>query len=306
MDQQAANYKLQTERMRAYNTSLSNNQDPLVRGVQQYAIAAGIQDKPWDEQVEAYRAAKFAPERRTSAEKDTEFLMTATPEERAAYFARKGVKTETLADGSLVAVRDDGSYEVLFDSEGQIQGAAEMAAAKGQATGEAKIDWEVVGNVETNLSTLADEWEAAQYGIERGREALSMLAEGEVDPGLISGLVLDYLGIGSSRLAYFQNLSQQQLFEELANATLTPVSDADIRALAKLFTSAYQSPEVAKGNLEAFLSRKEREQERKSGRMRREISRVKDGGYRSGLLQTYQPFVDFKAITSWDDVPGGE
>ena len=306
MDQQMANYKLQSDRMRAIQQDRDTNQDPLVRGIQQYAIAAGIQDKPWDEQVKAYKAAKFAPERRTAAEKDTEFLMTATPEERAAYFARKGVKTETMADGSLVAVRDDGSYEVLFDSEGQIQGAAEMAAAKGQATGEAKIDWEVVGNVETNLYTLADEWEAAQYGIERGREALSMLAEGEVDPGLISGLVLDYLGIGSSRLAYFQNLSQQQIFEELANATLTPVSDADIRALAKLFTSAYQSPEVAKGNLEAFLSRKEREQERKSGRMRREISRVKDGGYRSGLLQTYQPFVDFKAITSWDDVPGGE
>ena len=115
------------------------------------------------------------------------------------------------------------------------------------------------------------------------------------------------MGIGSSKLAYYQNLSQQTLFEELNGAKLTPVSDADIRALAKLFTSASQSPEVARGNLEAFLLRKEREQERKGGRMRREASRIKDEGYRADIMKTYKPFMDFKAIDSWDEVkePGG-
>jgi hypothetical protein len=222
-----------------------------------------------------------------------------------------------LANG-LLEVRTDpyggqGVYDLSTNqfttaySPDQIaSGKALIAGAEGQATGKAANDWDVVKQVETSLSTLADEWEASNAGVMRGREALALLESGEVEPGLVAGTVLDYLGIGSSKLAYYQNLSQQQLFEELGSATLTPVSDADIRALAKLFTSASQSPDVAKGNLEAFLSRKEREQERKSGRMRREIRRIDDADYRDGLSETYQPFIDFKAISSWDNVPGGE
>lgn len=196
-----------------------------------------------------------------------------------------------------------GEFTTAYTPSQIAAGKALIEGATGEAAGEAKTNWEVVGQVEGNLSTLADEWEASHAGVRRGREALEMLNSGEVEPGLVSGMVLDYLGIGSSRLAYFQNLSQQQLFEELSNATLTPVSDADIRALAKLFTSASQSPEVARGNLEAFLMRKERELERKSGRMRRETNRIKDQGYRTGLMETYSPFLDFKAIDAWEKVP---
>ena len=222
-----------------------------------------------------------------------------------------------LANGLLEVRTDPYGGQGVFDlSTGQFTPEytpEQIAAGKGlikgaeaQATGSAQTDWKVVQDVETNLSTLADEWEASNAGVMRGREALRMLNSKEVEPNLVAGAVLDYLGIGSSRLAYFSNLSQQQLFEELGNATLTPVSDRDIQALAKLFASAKQSPEVAKGNLEAFMRRKEKEMERKSGRMRREANRIKDADYRDGLLETYQPFMEFKAITSWDDVPGGE
>ena len=200
-----------------------------------------------------------------------------------------------------------GEFTTAYTPEQIASGKALIAGSTANAQGAAQTDWKVVGEVETNLSTLADEFEASRAGVERGREALAMLNSKEVEPGLVAGTVLDYLGIGSSKLAYFQNLSQQQLFEELSNATLTPVSDADIRALAKLFTSASQSPEVARGNLEAFLARKEREQERKGGRMRREASRIKDEGYRTDIMNTYKPFMDFKVIDSWDKVvpPGG-
>ena len=198
-----------------------------------------------------------------------------------------------------------GEFTPEFTPEQIAAGKGLIKGAEAQATGSAQTDWKVVQDVETNLSTLADEWEASNAGVMRGREAIKMLNEGEVEPNLVAGAVLDYLGIGSSRLAYFSNLSQQQLFEELGSATLTPVSDRDIQALGKLFASARQSPEVAKGNLEAFMRRKEKEMERKSGRMRREANRIKDADYRDGLLETYQPFMEFKAITSWDDVPGG-
>lgn len=202
--------------------------------------------------------------------------------------------------------KSTGEFTTEYTPEQIAAGKSLIAGSEAQATGAAQTDWKVVQDVETNLATLADEWEASNAGVVRGREALKMLNEGEIEPNLVAGTILDYLGIGSSRLAYFSNLSQQQLFEELGNATLTPVSDRDIQALAKLFASAKQSPAVAKGNLESFLSRKEKEMERKSGRMRREINRVGDENYRSSLLETYQPFVEFKAITSWDDVPGGE
>ena len=200
-----------------------------------------------------------------------------------------------------------GEFTTAYTPSQIASGKALIAGSTANAQGAAQTDWKVVGDVETNLSTLADEFEGSRAGVQRGRQALEMLNSGQVEPGLVSGAVLDYLGIGSSKLAYYQNLSQQTLFEELNGAKLTPVSDADIRALAKLFTSASQSPEVARGNLEAFLLRKEREQERKGGRMRREASRIKDEGYRADIMKTYKPFMDFKAIDSWDEVkePGG-
>lgn len=293
-----ANQDLAKERMSNYR----RNQNQLApSSVREYEYLKTL--SPEDQEL--YFRNKRG-DQRTSGQKNTAFLNEATPEERTAFFQQMGYQTKTLPDGSVVAVSPDGqTTEILWDANSMQQGAANLAGGIANAQGGAKVDWEVVSNVETNLSTLADEWEASNAGVQRGREALELLSSGEIEPGLVAGTVLDYLGIGSSKLAYYQNLSQQQLFEELGSATLTPVSDADIRALAKLFTSASQSPEVARGNLEAFLTRKEREQERKSGRMRREINRIGDEGYRSGLLETYQPFVDFKAINKWEDVPGG-
>lgn len=250
MDQQAANYKLQTDRMRAYNTSLSNNQDPLVRGVQQYAIAAGIQDKPWDEQVEAYRAAKFAPERRTSAEKDTEFLMTATPEERAAYFARKGVKTETLADGSLVAVRDDGSYEVLFDSEGQIQGAAEMAAATTQATEQTADNAQFRATAIGNLQQSSAEETILQGALDTSEFFLERFESGDLEgaTGMISGF-FSQLGFGPEPLG---DLDAEQVRTTLSNLGITnlaPVTVREIMMVNQMWADASAGKDVNVGRL---------------------------------------------------------
>jgi hypothetical protein len=310
IDQQALSHKLANER---YASMRSGSQDPIVRGVQQYAAAAGLTNLPWDEQVEAYRKTKQSmyadPAQSVYGQKMDDITKLLNGDDAGATKLANGL-LEVRPDpygGQGVFDLSTGEFTTAYTPEQIASGKAMIAGSTANAQGAAQTDWKVVGEVETNLSTLADEFEASRAGVQRGRQALEMLNSGQVEPGLVSGAVLDYLGIGSSKLAYYQNLSQQTLFEELNGAKLTPVSDADIRALAKLFTSASQSPEVARGNLEAFLLRKEREQERKGGRMRREASRIKDEGYRADIMKTYKPFMDFKAIDSWDEVkePGG-
>ena len=250
MDQQMANYKLQTDRMRAYNNSLTNSQDPLVRGVQQYAIAAGIQDKPWDEKVAAYKAAKFAPERRTAAERDTEFLMNATPEERAAYFARKGIKTETLADGSLVAVRDDGSYEVLFDSEGQIQGAAEMAAATTQAAERTADNAQFRATAIGNLQQSSAEETILQGALDTSEFFLERFESGDLEgaTGMISGF-FSQLGFGPEPLG---DLDAEQVRTTLANLGITnlaPVTVREIMMVNQMWADASAGKDINVGRL---------------------------------------------------------
>jgi hypothetical protein len=308
--QAVQSWELQNERMRQLKQAQGDNpfleyETALQRGY--FKLKDG--ESP-DQGFLRYTQERFAPKNKSVYQQkmgDLTSLMGGN-EEAATKLANGLLEVRTDPYGGQgVFDLSTGQFTPEYTPEQIAAGKGLIKGAEAQATGGAQTDWKVVQDVETNLSTLADEWEASNAGVMRGREALAMLnSTDSPEPGLIAGAVLDYLGIGSSRLAYFSNLSQQQLFEELGNATLTPVSDRDIQALGKLFASARQSPEVAKGNLEAFMRRKEKEMERKSGRMRREANRIKDADYRDGLLETYQPFMEFKAITSWDDVPGGE
>ena len=303
-------HDLQNERLRALKASEKDNpfreyEEAKARGY--FTLADGEQD---DAGFLRYTRERFAPKKASVyQEKMGDLTSLMNGDEGGATKLANGlleVRTDPYG-GQGVFDLSTGEFTPEYTPEQIAAGKGLIKGAEAQATGGAQTDWKVVQDVETNLSTLADEWEASHAGVLRGREALKMLEGPDaVEPNLVAGAVLDYLGIGSSRLAYFSNLSQQQLFEELGSATLTPVSDRDIQALGKLFASARQSPEVARGNLESFLRRKEKEMERKSGRMRRETNRIKDADYRDGLMETYQPFMEFKAITSWDDVPGGE
>jgi len=309
--QAVQSWELQNERMRALKASQADNpfleyETALERGY--FKLNDG--ESP-DEGFLRYTRERFAPKKASVyQEKMGDLTALMNGDEAGATKLANGlleVRTDPYG-GQGVFDLSTGEFTPEYTPEQIAAGKGLIKGAEAQASGSAQTDWKVVQDVETNLSTLADEWEASNAGVMRGREALAMLNDPTqpVEPNLVAGAVLDYLGIGSSRLAYFSNLSQQQLFEELGSATLTPVSDRDIQALGKLFASARQSPEVAKGNLEAFMRRKEKEMERKSGRMRREVGRIKDVDYKNGLLETYQPFMEFKAITSWDDVPGGE
>lgn len=308
IDGQRANYELMTARARQLQQSSVDNpfyEYELAKSKGYFTLGEGEDDTAG---FRRYTQERFKnTDTRTAGMKDADYLQSATPDERTAYFQGKGYTTKTLPDGSVVSVSDDGTtVETLFDASAMQAGAGALAAAKTEGTEGQKNKWEVIGQVETRLEEDAIEFENTQAGLERGRQALSMIDSGEVEPGLVSGAVLQYLGIGTERAAYFQGLSQEQLFEELANATLTPVSDADMRALAKLFASSMQSPETAAGTLKAFIDRKERGLERKAKAMRRNLNRVDDEDYRQGLEDTYQPFFQFRAISSWDDVPGGE
>lgn len=306
---QLNNYKLMTERARAMQASKVDNpfyEYELAKQKGYFTLNEGEDDTAG---FRRYTQERFKnTDTRTAGMKDADYLRTATPEQRTAYFQGKGYTTKTLPDGSVVSVSDDGTtVETLFDASTMQAGAAALAGAQTEATESTKNKWEVIEQVETRLEEDALEFESIQSGLNRGRQALSMIEEGEVDPGLVSGAILQYLGVGDERLAYFQGLTQEQLFEELANATLTPVSDADIRALAKLFASAMQSPEVAAGALKAFIDRKERGLERKAGAMRRNLKRIDDEDYRQGLEETYDTFFKYKAIRNWGAVvPGGK
>ena len=213
------------------------------------------------------------------------------------------LEVKTGPNGELgVYDKSTGEFRTDMTPDTIAAGKAMIAGAQTGATESQKNKWEVIGNVETTMSELADEWEASYAGVMRGRDALEMIKSGQADTGLLQGLMLDYLGMGDYDLARFNNMSTQQIFEELSSNTLTPVSDADIRQLAKLFASASQSPEVARGNLESFLLRKERELERKSGRMRRELRRIDDADYRDSMSTNYERFLQFKALTTDDEV----
>lgn len=303
IDQQMANYKLQTDRMRAIQQGRDANQDPLVRGVQQFAIAAGITDKPWAEQVEAYREAKFAPESRTAGQKDTDFLMSATPEERAAYFARKGVKTETLADGSLVAVRDDGTYEVLFDSEGQIQGAARMAAETTQATERTADNAQFRATAIGNLQQSSAEETILQGALDTSESFLERIESGDLEgaTGMVSGF-FSQLGFGPEPLGDLDAEQVRMTLSHLGITNLAPVTVREIMMVNQMWAAASAGKKINIGRLKNSIRNIRRAMKDLEFERNRNLKELK----RYGTEEDYNHYYDqYGTVDTMEELLGG-
>jgi hypothetical protein len=257
IDQQALSHKLANERIRAMQAP-KTGQDSIVQGVKQYAEAAGIADKPWEEQVEAYRKVKQSmysdKDPRTSEMKNVEFLTNASPEERKAFFDQKGIETQQLPDGSLVSVKEDGSTEVLFDAEGQWQGAMELASSKATGTKEAE-------QVSTDMARLRD-IAVASVGFEQTMgmmdgwiDQLSSTDPESLKTGLVNGFLVE-MGLGGTELEgeALANEVEQALYS-LQITNLAPVTEKEIEFIKGLFMDLKSPTDVNIGKLKGSLKR---------------------------------------------------
>lgn len=256
---------------------LTQQQDPLVRGVQQYAAAAGIQDRPWDEKVQAYRQAKFAPESRTAGMRETDFLLNASPEERIAFFERKGINTQQLPDGSLVSVDEMGNTEVLFDAQTQQLGAKALEAAKTQGRERTQANEGFRANAIQALQQSSAEESVLQGVLDTSEMFLDRIESGDLEgaTGVVSGL-FSQLGFGPSPMG---ELDAEQVRMTLANLGITnlaPVTVREIMMVNQMWAEASAGRDINVGrlrsairNINRALTDMEHERNRNLGELKR-------------------------------------
>lgn len=192
-----------------------------------------------------------------------------------------------MAAGSLKITDMQGGGIKVFDSAGNLvkeitspkeaQGfkqAYENAGSFGSKSGEAAVT--DLQGFETDFAEIADGFSETQASIARGREAMSMLEEGEVDSGFVQGAIAKTFGIGDRQMGKLQGLSGQELINALSQTTLVPVSDTDIKKLELMFANISQDPEFAMGILDSFLAERERNLVISRDKFRRRIDRLRE------------------------------
>lgn len=305
-DQRVQNYELQNQRLNALRTG-ATNEDPLVRGVKQYAEAAGIADKPWDEQVAAYRKAKFADPKKTATELrydavnelfDGDSDKATKVMEGLVYQKERADGTIGVWDQSLNGGLGDWASEDAF-TLGQVLKATELkAAAEERGTRSEAYDWDTIDRVESDLMTEADKFDKAARAITLGETAIEQIEsmKGTADePGFVQGVFQKILGIGSEKLGELAGLSGQALINALADTTLTPVSDRDIITLEQMFASITDDPEVALGKLKIFIKNKKEDQRMNVGKMRRRAKRLGDNDIGNDLRSEYNRYLTWES-----------
>lgn len=249
------NQKMQLERL---SQMRAGSQDPIVRGVQQYAAAAGLTHLPWNEQVAAYREAKQSMyaerDTRTAQEKNADFLLNATPEKREAYFADKGIETKTLEDGSLVAIDEQGNYEVLFDATTQQLGAEALESAKTRGT---KVQEQVQEDM-MRLRTIEEssfELDQAITSMNGWMDTLKGMKESGNDTGLVSGFLKELGLMGNETDGKLMGDQVEQALINLGIVNLAPVTDKEMAEIKKLFIDLKSPTDVNIGKLKSALNR---------------------------------------------------
>ena len=305
-DQRVKNYELQNQRLNAIRTG-ATNEDPLVRGVKQYAEAAGITDRPWDEQVAAYRKAKFADPKKTATELryDAVTELFDGDEDKATKIMEGMVYQKERADGtigvwdqSLNGGLGDWASEDAF-TLGQVLKATELnAQAAERGTRREKYDWDTIDRVEADMMTEADKFDKAARAITLGETAIAQIESmqgTEDEPGFVQGVFQKVLGIGSEKLGELAGLSGQALINALADTTLTPVSDRDIITLEQMFASITDDPKVALGKLKVFIQNKKEDQRMNVSKMRRRVKRLGDDDIGNDLRNEYNRYLTWES-----------
>ena len=217
-----------------------------------------------------------------------------------------------MAGGALQLVDLEGGGVRILDLAGnlvkeitnaeQAQGfkqAYENAGAYGSKSGDAAVT--DLQAFEKDFKEIADGFSQTQGAIARGREAMSMLENAEVDSGFVQGAIAKTFGIGDRQMGKLQGLSGQALIDALSATTLVPVSDTDIKKLELMFANISQDPEFAMGILDSFLAEKERELVIKRDSFTRRIDRLKaNPNIRNtdreaeSFIKTYNSIYNFK------------
>lgn len=249
------NQKMQMERLTQMR---AGSQDPIVRGVQQYAAAAGLTHLPWNEQVAAYREAKQSMyadrDTRTAQEKNADFLLNATPEEREAYFADRGIETKTLEDGSLVAIDEQGNTEVLFDAKTQQLGAEALESSKTRGQ---RVQEQVQEDM-LRLRTIEEssfELDQAVTSMNGWMEKLKAMKDSGNDTGLVSGFLKEFGIMGDETDGEMMAAQIETALTNLGIVNLAPVTDKEMEEIKKLFIGLKRPTDVNIGALKASLDR---------------------------------------------------
>jgi hypothetical protein len=256
-DQRVQNYELQNQRLNAIRSGASN-EDPLVRGVKQYAEAAGITNLPWDEQVAAYRKAKFADPKKSVYSERVEGLVASGIDETLANQYVNGAVEARTGPGGITQLINTLTGEVEATLSAEQAAIIESTVAQGKSFGEnigpkietAISDLNAIGGEELVLNQAVE-------GIDYWTEKLSEKdADGNyiMDTGLIQGLMTD-LGVSGFSYGELAAKEVEQKLRNLQIVNLAPVTERELKLLGKLFAGNAVMNEQNLGTLKGYLRR---------------------------------------------------
>lgn len=160
-----------------------------------------------------------------------------------------------------------GKQEAQYDA-GQIEKATEEVYAYEQAAG-----------VADRMLRVSEEYE-------------QMLEDGTLSTGLIDNFLLDFLGVGTQELAAMDAEAVQQTLENLQITNLAPVTENEMRTIAKLWANAFRQEEPNLGVLRRAIRETKLLQDKIQRRAKAQGDRLKEYGGESeyGRLRRANPW----------------
>ncbi len=197
--------------------------------------------------------------------------------ELASQMAAGALQIEDIGGGGIRVLDLAGNEVRVITTPEEAQGfqqAYENAGAYGAKSGEQGVT--DLDKYEQDFLTLYDGWTENLGAIERGRRAIELISDEEVNMGIVQGTIAEAFGIGDEKMGELMGLSGEELILALGRESLVPVSDTDIKKLERMFANIKQDPELALGVLESFLNERERNMRITRDKFRTRIDRLKE------------------------------
>lgn len=255
-DQRVKNYELQNARLNAIRSGAAN-EDPLVRGVKQFAQAAGITNLPWDEQVAAYRKAKFADPRKSVYTEKVEGLVASGIDETLAnQYVNGAVEARTGPGGITQLVNKlTGEVEQTLTAEQAAAIESTIAESKSFADTTAQKNAEKVAGYMTRINEIAVAGVAFDQTMQQIDGWVDRLEGGDLETGLVSGFLTELGLMGTELEGEALADSVEQALYNLQITNLAPVTEKEIQFIKGLFMDLKSPTEVNIGKLKAALKR---------------------------------------------------
>ena len=234
----------------------------------------------------------------------------------AAYLESIGIDNPELAsqmaDGKLKFVDLEGGGVKVYDMAGNLvqeitsaKDAAgfreqyERSGAYGAKSGEGAVT--DLQGFEEEFEGLYDGWVETLGAIDRGRRAVELVDEENVNMGIVEGVIAESFGIGDEKMGELMGLSGEELIIAIGRESLVPVSDKDIQKLERLFANIKQSPKLALGILKSFLNERERNLRITRDKFHTRIDRLRENPNirnttreADSFIKSYQDIYNFK------------